>query len=329
MEVLNLQDGRVDRDELARYMANFVTENQYTFEDWRARLKFYWDLNPVHDLKGPTGWALVEKGRICGFLGAIQTRYQNSQGEIKPGLSATSWRVDPEFRSQSMLLFMKYMQAKKEFLLIDTTPTPDVEKILSAFKFEGPYLSNNFLWPLGQSAVSRGFWGFVTPPAWSRARGERLTRDRLRNLQVDFRPPAGFFERRIDRELLDWYAFEGIREKHLYGLVEGSNLVGYILFLKEIFRSLPILRAVDFQFKPEARGQYQSLLTRVAEGAGKEYKARVMIMTTFAGHPEQKYFSLTLPNKKKYDQHHYLFRTPALWPGLKWAPKMFDGDYGC
>ena len=40
---------------------------------------------------------------------------------------------------------MKYLAAKKEYFLVDTTPTPAVEKILTTFKFEGPYLSHNYL----------------------------------------------------------------------------------------------------------------------------------------------------------------------------------------
>lgn len=329
MEVLNLQDGAVGRDELARYLADFETEDRYSFDDWRIRLRFYWDLNPVHDPKGPTGWALVEKGRIRGFLGAIQTRFHNSRGEFGKGLSATTWRVDSDARSQSMLLFMKYMQAKKDHILTDTTPTPDVEKILSAFKFLGPYVSNNFLVPVGQRALGRGLMKCITPASWVPPRGEWIGREALARLRVDFKCPDGYFQRFVDRALLDWYVFEGIREKCLFGVIEGDRLIGYAVFLKEIFRGVPLLRAVDFQFRPEAQAFLPGLVARVAEEAGSRYGVRFVVWTTFATHPEHSQAAIRALNKTKADQHHYYFKAPALWPDLKWAPKMFDGDYGC
>lgn len=329
MEVLDLRTSDISLEQLATYLSGFETENQYSYSQWLKRLRFYWDLNPHFSPEAPRGWALVKDAKIRGFIGAINGEFQATVGGLRkfiPVLSATTWRVDSECRGESMHLFMRYMQGKKDHLLVDTTPTPSVEKILNTFKFEGPFLSHNYLIPLiGPGPLTR----VLNPSLWKASGGEKISQAQLANLTVNFDSPEGYAQRHITRALLDWYCFKSIHEKHLYGVIENNDLKAYVIFLKEIFRGQPILRVVDFQAQAGHFNSLYKLVARVAAGAGNEYNARLLVFTAIPANPTQAEFRLPAPNKKKLDQHHYLFGTPTVRNGLKWAPKLFDGDYGC
>ena len=321
MDILDLRKTDVSQQEIATYLSSFPTENKYSKDDWLKRLRFWWDLNPYYDDGVPRGWLLRDGERIRGFMGAIVGRFQGmtANGPISvPSLAATTWRVDEDARGESMQIFMKYLQCKRDYLLYDSTPTPAVEKVLQAFKFKGPFKTRNAVYPLLKPIGSLFH---------AKAVGRKLSTDDLRGLKMDFPAPLGFLQREISWEFLDWYCFKGLSEKHLYGIIENGKLQAYVIILKERFRGHDIVRVVDFAFQEPS--QIDGLLGRIAKGAGEEFSAKLLVFTAFPDNPLHASIKMPLWTLDKSNQPHYEFSNAQTSRGLKWAPKLFDGDYGC
>lgn len=88
------------------------------------------------------GWLLLNaNGKPVGTLETIPLHYELAQEPIRTS-AAASWAVDPEFRSASMLLMIKYFAQKDVDLFLNTTANEVGGKVFEAFKAKpapGPY----------------------------------------------------------------------------------------------------------------------------------------------------------------------------------------------
>lgn len=123
-----------DSDPLARFLSEFPDERR-SVESWLARLRYWWDDNPACGPDTPRGWVLVDSDRIVGFIGNVPTLFQLG-GEPRAAMNATTWRVLPVHRSQSMELMLAFTGAGQRTVIFDTTPNEAAERVIQAFQFK-------------------------------------------------------------------------------------------------------------------------------------------------------------------------------------------------
>jgi hypothetical protein len=213
---------------------------------------------------------LCDAGRIVGFLGCIPSRFQ-LHGAETIAYNATTWRVDEDYRSESLKLMFQMNALSKDAVLFDTTPTPHVIPIIETMGFEEfppdwqfrcVYLlrvakamrARLARFPLLQQAT----WiavpmvkTFQTLRTW-RLRRYGLSVRELSRADAEFdalweRTRARYVNTnvRTAREI-NWHCFHSQNfRKLLLGCYDGDRLVGYAVCCVEPFDSLVFLRAAD------------------------------------------------------------------------------------
>jgi len=115
------------------------------------------------------GWILEDRGRIVGYLCNVGRLYRHGCAILRAA-SASSLVVLPEFRGQSLQLFLQYARQGGVDLLLNTTAAPNVSKISEFLKFEPipqPDYDVSFYWvlrsrPFATSALRKK----QVPPPW-------------------------------------------------------------------------------------------------------------------------------------------------------------------
>jgi len=131
-------------DRLIEYLSNFKNENRGR-NFWRKRLKHWWENNPGFNNSAFCGSLLMyddgKNEKIVGFLGVIPflTICDNTK-QLSYGL--TNWRVDEEFRNQSLMLLSHLLKNLDKQIIFVNTPTPEVHAIYKALKFSSFYSSH-------------------------------------------------------------------------------------------------------------------------------------------------------------------------------------------
>lgn len=123
-----------DYEELSRFLGRFPGETNGP-EFWLERFRYWWDTNPAFSELTPRGWALRTGGGIVGFLGSVPCVIQ-CLGKRTIAYSATTWNVLPQYRSHSLRLFRQLVPEAQHSILFNTSPNPDVVKVLRALKFD-------------------------------------------------------------------------------------------------------------------------------------------------------------------------------------------------
>ena len=125
-----------DINDLIKFLSTFENEHRGK-KFWEERLNHWWNKNPNNNKNHQRGWILFnEKENIVGFLGNIPIPFIIN-GDIESTHNATTWRVLEKYRNHSTTLFDKLNEYSSKAVLINTTPTVSVEKILSRiYKFD-------------------------------------------------------------------------------------------------------------------------------------------------------------------------------------------------
>ena len=76
----------------------------------------------------------MTENRTVGFLGLIPTDYQ-CDGKKLNAHAATTWRVDPEFRSSSLPMLLKLRSLSRKVPIVDTSPSETVNELFDRLKF--------------------------------------------------------------------------------------------------------------------------------------------------------------------------------------------------
>ena len=119
-------------------VAKLLAEGFYpdSEELWHKRFKFWWNSNPFLTDTDKIGWVLVSSstGELKGFLGRIPVIYQCGTEQIK-AVASTSWYVEREWSDKSAALYISFTRDKEANLLINNTPTSQIQKTLPKMKF--------------------------------------------------------------------------------------------------------------------------------------------------------------------------------------------------
>jgi len=121
-------------EELSEFLVAFSGGTE-TRPFWLGRFRLWWEHNPAFAEGLERGWILRSHGRIVGFCGMIPAKFRRS-GKDETVFTATTWRVSPEHRNESLSLFFKAINASKQTMLFCTTPGAATVAVLKALKFE-------------------------------------------------------------------------------------------------------------------------------------------------------------------------------------------------
>lgn len=123
-----------DYQSLAIFNSRFPGDTRNDME-WLARFKYWWDENPAYDESWIRGFVLVSSDRIVGFVGSFPTFFKAGD-EIVKAFNGTTWRVSEDFRKYSIDLWEKNREISKDYFSFNTTPTPDVSKLITLMGYE-------------------------------------------------------------------------------------------------------------------------------------------------------------------------------------------------
>lgn len=206
------------REELVEWLV--ATEgSQVTLDWWQARLRHWWDDNPWSALVTERGWLLRTRGKIVGFQGLIPAAYAVDGQQCAACISST-WRVDLEHRNQSVAMLMQLRRMGAGRLLVDSTPTQEVQTLLKK---------------TGWTAEKDVTQLIVVPRLLGGHRLEKGKRvvtslDEVRALKAPFASAQGV-EKWITPEYLRWYARSVTRQHIFAGVVDAAGCLSSYVFL--------------------------------------------------------------------------------------------------
>lgn len=121
--------------------------------------KRWWQRHPFRaEFEGvPIGWVLEdEMGRIVGTMTNVPMLYELAGRPLKCA-TASSWAVDPEHRSSSLLLVMSYFAQRHVDLLINGSANETAARVMSAFRADpipATDYGSSYFWILSQRSYA-------------------------------------------------------------------------------------------------------------------------------------------------------------------------------
>ena len=339
---------------------NGLTSTSY---DLFARL---WNDNPFRsELTVPLGWVLENKDReIVGNLSNIGRMYIYNNEPIRVA-SASTWAVDPPYRTSAVFMAKQFFSQKNIDLFLNTTASEAAAEVFKAFRcseIPDPSYTRLLYW------VTRyaGFAGSVLrklnipllPGLRHAAAAAFYCRDLICPRRVRFRPMEtcvldGFDERfntfwsllrhRRDRLLavrtaqaLAWQfrpALEG-RTAAIIALPAGKSLSGYMILTRGDDERIGLrrFRVIDFQTIDDEADVVLSLMHAALEHA---VRSGVDVVEAVGFHKSKRDLLEQLnPNHRTYPSCPYVYKVKAdnhsLQDALRnadvWDASQFDGD---
>lgn len=291
-----------DYEDLAAFLAQFGDETR-NIDFWEARLRSWWDENPSFLDPLERGWILRHGMQIVGFWGGIPSKFLIN-GEESTVFGGTTWRVLPEFRRRSMLLYGRKMQAHKDALFFSTTASQLVTKLHTLRGYQpicgvqGTSERSIVVLDYGK-LIQQRFQGI----------GGRILASFLRpllapyrNLQLRRLNPRGIEVRKLskadsrfdelwertknqylhtnvrDAKSVNWYCFAGPFKKVLLGCFIKERLVGFIILMPDE-TSAGLLNCMDLWLDPEEneREVVGALIAKAAQTAREKSMDRMWI----------------------------------------------------
>lgn len=239
--------GAAVRDELLAFLAHSPGE-VHDGEQWRARLRFWWDENPAAGFGQPLGWVLRHEGRVVGCFCCVPMMYQYKGVQI-PAVAASTWRVMEEHRSQSLRLFMPLFKLSREMPVLNTSPSPAVKQVLERSGFKSPkscmrhiFGMGRLLGPLTAVILGKGR-GFPRLP-----KGFRVITN-LAEVRTIAHPmmQGGRLEKHLTLDYLRWLVSTPMERLQFAGCVDEAGALSSFLILQPgRFKGLRAWIAVDW-----------------------------------------------------------------------------------
>ena len=259
--------------------------------------RLWWDDNPAFQPEMKRGWILTDHDKIVGFVGNVPSLLQLG-GETATVFSATTWRVLPEYRSQTMRLIFQWTALGRSTVLFATTPSAEVTRILQCLHFRLlPPAANRktsvlvlnserVLAALGRDTGLARIVAWCCSPAI-----DQFQKLLIRKVKVAQPEPVRCLDRAdaLFDELwertkhlysntnirtsswINWYCFQYPHtDKALLGYVSGDRLHGYVICERRKHEKLNLLECADFWVAPEHSPARFSLLRAIEIYARKE-----------------------------------------------------------
>lgn len=216
------------RDELTIFLAREFSGTADA-SLWGRRLAHWWDENPYAQENPLRGWVLKNDGHLVGFLGVIPTCYASLEKKI-PALIATSWVVMREYRNSAIPMAMNLQRLGRTYLLLDTTPSLEVQALISRAGWVGETRALRSLVPLGPLGQ---LYAKVTGQPWPSLPGQRRITTDVIEVRALARPyqQATRLEKWITPDSLRWYAAAPARQHQFLGVLDADGSLSSYLWL--------------------------------------------------------------------------------------------------
>jgi len=268
---------RNDYDNLASFITYFFRKKGNDEEFWLDRFNFWWDSNPAFSENIERGWVLKDKGRIVGFRGIIPTKFQLFGKQIV-AYNSTTWRVSRKHRNQSMVLFFKVLNASKDTLHFDTTPTGLVVELMNIYKYRkipGSYAKISMLkvsekrcFNLSKKSRMLDTKQIIKAESSFNRLWER-TKNIFSNTNVR------------TADVINWYLKDKIQRKIAFGCYQHNELIGYVICWIRVLKGYRVLQWVDlWGYHPIKNDVLDSLVNYTVEYA-KNNSFECVIFTHF------------------------------------------------
>jgi len=196
---------------------------------WAQRLAHWWDANPWAAVHPQRGWVLRHETTLVGFLGIIPAGYAY-EGKAIPALIATSWVVVQEHRNSALAMGAQLQKLGRSHLLLDSTPSPEVQRLISKMGWVGETQVRRRLLPMG---LAGRLWAKLKRQSWPQLSPGRRIVTEVTEVQRLVRPwqQNGRLEKWITPEFLRWYASAPARKHQFLGVVDAEGtLTSYLWF---------------------------------------------------------------------------------------------------
>ena len=240
------QDSSSSRAELVPFlMTQFRGEGACDTEQWLRRMAYWWDENPFANAHSCRGWVLRDAGPIVGYLGVIPTFYEDTLGKQIPALIATTWAVAKEHRNAALAMGMMLQRQSSSALLVDTTPSPEVQKLLHRWGWTSRTQIRRSLIIRGISLARLA--GLINSNGLTLPNGREITTDLHRVHSMDSTRSQKFLQKHVTPDYLRWYAASPMREHHFIGIVDAQGrLSSYLMLTQKFVKGLSSWTVVDW-----------------------------------------------------------------------------------
>ena len=320
-------DSASARAELVPFlMAHFQGEGACSEQKWHQRLVFWWDENPFASAHASRGWVLRDAGKIVGYLGVIPTFYEDTLGKPVPALIATSWAVADEYRHAALPMGMMFHRQGRESVLVDTTPSPEVQQLLARWGWGARTDMKRRLIPRGWLGRSLATVADAVPAPL--LVGMEIITDVRRISAVHPARPRRQVQKHITPDYLRWYMTSPMREHHFIGAVdEFGMLSSYLIVAPKNLRRVPTWYVKDWFTVRENDAELQALVGWLMENtpADKGSWWPLISLPTFL--PDDPWHGLPI----LYSRDENLCHCHWLPSSLKGQPIRYalsEGDWG-
>jgi len=321
------QDSISARAELVPFLTEqFQGEGACSDGQWMRRMAYWWDDNPFAQAHPCRGWVLRDTGRVVGYLGVIPTLYEDAEGKPVPALIATTWAVVEEHRNAALPMGMMLHRQGRNALLVDTTPSPEVQQLLQRWGWQSrPQIR--------RSLVLRGVLGrwlarlmdATLPDLPAKC---QLVTDVSLIQKIHLARPGKSVQKHITPEYLRWYAASPMREHYFVGVVDAEGaLTSYVMLTPKPIKGIPTWKVMDWFTTLETSAELAAIIGSIAKhcpvGRGRFWPL-ISVASFLPDDPWQAVPEIYTRNERV--SHHYWL--PQAMDGQVIRPVMAEGDWG-
>ncbi|MCA1963324.1 MAG: hypothetical protein LDL31_05205, partial [Prosthecobacter sp.] len=321
------QDRPSAREELVPFlMGQFQGEGACDGETWLRRMAYWWDENPYAQAHPCRGWVLRSSGRVAGYLGTIPTLYEDAEGRQVPALIATSWAVEEGQRQAALPMGLLLQRQGRHCLLIDTTPSPEVQQLLLRWGWIGRTSMRRTLVLRGAAGAVLAGFSSREPPLWPP--GLRVVTDLEPITHLRQSGVTGQLHKSYSLESLRWYLRSPMRRHFMVGLADDrGGLHAFLILTNRPMKGIPTWKVLDW-YSAEAGPDMPQLLAWWLMDQAPDPEGVSWPFLNLTSFPGQQLWD-ELPSVYARDETvcHFYHLPPAL-AGQSIRSVMAEGDWG-
>lgn len=213
-----------DTADARRELVVFLEQHWKSDNDWRQRMRFWWDENPAAEGNKERGRWVHADGRLVGFGGSIPALHA-WLGMPCEAVYATTFCVDEQFPKAAALVFLQQREMTEKHMITHATPNPRVQKALLKLGARAEKTVTRHFFPAGLASRFRGRSWWPSLPT-----RKRLATDPGEVMAVA-RPfqRADRIEKWISPEYLRWFCSSPGRKHHFLGTVDAEGVLSSYL----------------------------------------------------------------------------------------------------
>lgn len=321
------QDSSSARAELVPFlMTQFRGEGACNTEQWLKRMAYWWDENPFVHAHPCRGWVLRDAGQVVGYLGVIPTFYEDSSGKPIPALIATTWAVAEDHRNAALAMGMMLQRQSRSALLVDTTPSPEVQALLHRWGWISRHQIRRSLIIRGISLARLA--GLMNSDLLPLTNGREITTDLHRVQSIDSARPQKLLQKHVTPDYLRWYAASPMREHHFIGIVDAQGqLSSYLMLTPKSVKGVSSWKVMDWFTTQETNRELLAMVGHLIGKTPADYGNWWPFISLAAFLPEDPWTGVSNAYEREEAVNHF-YCLPPEFKGQEIRSVMAEGDWG-